>query len=167
MSIQKDVEQMYRDDMEKNKKNKKKKKRKRIGALIAVLVIAVIVLLLLNYLGLGLGMGKGSGKKDNSENTSSVSQVSEDSSKIAEEYIDIKVSGSTYIYQGQEITLDKFIETVKLMADNVVVNIVDDNGTKNAVSDLETALKNDGRAYVKKQVSENSSSDSDDSSKKE
>lgn len=159
MSIKNDVEKMYRDDMEKNKKNKAKKKNKRFAVLIIILIILIGLILLMNYLGLGFGFGKGTGKKSDSD-AASVSQSESVSDSSNTEYVDIKVSGSTYLYDGNEIELEKFIETLQPMKDNVVVKIIDDNATKQAMDDLKKAVENSGRSYVKQTIEDSSDNES-------
>lgn len=120
----------------------------------------------MNYLGLGFGGKNGSDTKTSAESTDTNSQTSVTTTEPPVP-IDFKVSGSTYIYDGQEITLDKFCENVKLMSNNVIVNIIDDNATKNAMDDLKKALDKIGRQYTqKKQVSSTSENSSENSSSK-
>ena len=164
MSIQKDVEKLYMGDIEKQKKNQKKKKRKKITALVILIIFIIGIILLMNYLGLGFGGKKGNDSQNAADSTNANSETTVTTTEPPVP-IDFKVSGSTYIYDGQEITLDKFCENIKLMSSNVVVNIIDDNATKNAMDDLKKALDEIGRQYTqKKQVSssvaENSSENS-------
>lgn len=156
MSIQKDVEKLYLADAEKQKKNQKKKKNKRIITLIIIVLIIIALFVLMNYLGLGFGGGKGDGESSGESSVNAQTEVTTQT-EIPKEYIDFKVSGSTYIYQGQEITLDKFCDTVKLMSSNVVVNIIDDNATKNAMDDVQKAFDTVGREYVLAKINTDSS----------
>ena len=159
MSIEKDVEKLYMEDAEKKKKNKLKKKKKRITSLIIIILIIVALILLMNYLGLGFGGKKGEGSSE-SDVISDTETTVTSQTEIPKEYIEFKVSGSTYIYQGQEVSLDKFCETVKLMSDNVVVSIIDDNAVKNAMDDAKKAFDSVGREYVIAQNTVNSISES-------
>ena len=46
------------------------------------------------------------------------------------------------------VDLKSLVSTVKLMSDNVIVRITDDNATKNAMDDLKKALTDDGREFT-------------------
>ena len=134
MSIQNDVEKLYRSDLEKQRqKQKKKKKKKLLGIMLIVIIIAALILIM-QYLGLGLGGGKGEGSGDGKDVSASSN--------------DIKVSGSTYIIDERVVDLKSLVSTVKLMSDNVIVRITDDNATKNAMDDLKKALTDDGREFT-------------------
>ncbi len=156
MSIEKDVAKLYKGDIEKQKKNQKKKKKKRLVTLLFVIIFIAAVILLMRYLGIGFGGGKGEGGESSGSDksvSSSVSDESQTSSQtttpaVPKEYIGIKVSGSTYLYQGSEITLDNLTETIRLMSDNVVVLITDDNATKNAMDALTSAFDKTKREYL-------------------
>ena len=57
MSIQNDVEKLYRSDLEKQRqKQKKKKKKKLLGIMLIVIIIAALILIM-QYLGLRIGGG--------------------------------------------------------------------------------------------------------------
>lgn len=149
MSIEKEVERMYREDQEMQKKNEKKKKSGKLITIIIIILIIAAVLFLLNYLGLGLGGGKGSGGDSKGEaDTKAAKTTTVTTTEVAKEYESVKVSGSTYIYNGNVVELDTFIDTVSKMNDNVVVLIEDDNATQNAMEDLKSALDKSGRAYA-------------------
>lgn len=159
MSSQKDTEKLYRDDLEKTEKNKKKKKKQKLSFGIILIILVILILLLMKYLGLGFGMGKGTGKSN--DNSTAVSAA--ESSEIKYEYVDIKVSGSTYIYEKSEITVDEFVKKVKGMSGNIAVRILDDNGTKNAVTQLKNALEKENLKVINQSFEENSSSDTESS----
>ena len=143
MSIQNDVEKLYRSDLEKQRqKQKKKKKKKLLGIMLIVIIIAALILIM-QYLGLGLGGGKGEGSGDGKE-----SSVTTTTTAVPKEFYDIKVSGSTYIIDERVVDLKSLVSTVKLMSDNVIVRITDDNATKNAMDDLKKALTDDGREFT-------------------
>ena len=144
MSIQNDVEKLYRSDLEKQRqKQKKKKKKKLLGIMLIVIIIAALILIM-QYLGLGLGGGNG---KDVSA-SSNESSVTTTTTAVPKEFYDIKVSGSTYIIDERVVDLKSLVSTVKLMSDNVIVRITDDNATKNAMDDLKKALTDDGREFT-------------------
>lgn len=46
------------------------------------------------------------------------------------------------------VDLKSLVSTVKLMSDNVIVRITDDNATKNAMDELKKALTDDGREFT-------------------
>lgn len=149
MSIQNDVEKMYRSDLDKQKQQQKKKKKKRLFGLLFVIIILAVLFLLMQYLGLGLGGGKGEGSgtgKDNSTEASSYDVTT--TTAVPKEFYDIRVSGSTYIIDERVVDLNSLVSTVKLMSDNVIVRITDDNATKNAMDELKNALTEDGREFT-------------------
>lgn len=154
MSIEKDVEKLYRGDAEKQRKNQKKKKKKNFITLLLIVVFIIAVILLMNYLGLGFGGGKGEGGESSADSQTSSSAEDKETTTtttteaVPKEYIGIKVSGSTYIYQGSEVTVENIAETVRLMTDNVVVVITDDNATQNAMDALTAAFEADHREYL-------------------
>lgn len=171
MSIGKEVEKMYRDDAEKQKKKQKKKKRGRLATIIVLILLILVILLLGKALGLfggggglGLGSSKDKGDDDGStvNNSVTVSDSSEEESSVAEEpkvYDDIKVSGSTYLYKGSEISLEDLKDTFSMekMNVNVVARIGDDNATQNTMEQLTSALEEMGREYVIESVADDSS----------
>ena len=145
MSIQNDVEKLYRSDLEKQRqKQKKKKKKKLLGIMLIVIIIAALILIM-QYLGLGLGGGKGEGSGDGKDvsASSNESSVTTTTTAVPKEFYDIKVSGSTYIIDERVVDLKSLVSTVKLMSDNVIVRI-----TKNAMDDLKKALTDDGREFT-------------------
>ena len=142
MSIQNDVEKLYRSDLEKQRqKQKKKKKKKLLGIMLIVIIIAALILIM-QYLGLGLGGGKGEGSGDGKDVSASSNEasVTTTTTAVPKEFYDIKVSGSTYIIDERVVDLKSLVSTVKLMSDNVIVRITDDNATKNAMDDLKRLL---------------------------
>ena len=149
MSIQKDVEKLYRSDLEKQRQKQKKKKKKRLFGLLFVVILLAALFLLMQYLGLGLGGGKGEGSGEGKDtSTSSAETTVTTTTAVPKEFYDIKVSGSTYIIDERVVDLNSLISTVKLMSDNVIVRITDDNATKNAMDDLKKALTDDGREFT-------------------
>ena len=161
MSIGKEVEKMYREDAETQKKKQKTKKSGKLATLIVLILIIVLAILLAKVLGLfggdGLGFGK-SGSDDTGNGSTSdmstvVSDSSEDESSEEEDnriYDDIKVSGSTYLYKGSEISLEELVDTFSMekMNKDVVARIGDDNATQNTMEQLTNAFDDMGREYV-------------------
>lgn len=161
MSVNKDVENMYRKDAEKQRKNQKKKKKNNLITLIILLLIVAGVLFLMNYLGIGFGTGKNGEDEgtadrgitaedpDKEENVDEAKVETEPvSSEETVEYVDITVAGSAFIYNNNVTELEAFLETVDKMNDKVVVRISDDNATQNAMEDLKKALDEKGRNYI-------------------
>lgn len=148
MSIQNDVEKLYRSDLEKQRqKQKKKKKKKLLGIMLIVIIIAALILIM-QYLGLGGGKGEGSGDGKDVSASSNEASVTTTTTAVPKEFYDIKVSGSTYIIDERVVDLKSLVSTVKLMSDNVIVRITDDNATKNAMDELKKALTDDGREFT-------------------
>ena len=160
MSIEKEVEKMYREDAEKMKKNEKKKKSSKLATLIVLILILILALLLAKVLGLFGGSGFGFGGNGDGDGDDSgvpdravVVSADEEVSSAAEEakvFEDIKVSGSTYLYKGSEITLDELKDTFSMekMNKDVVARIEDDNATQNTMEDLTNAFDEMGREYT-------------------
>ena len=173
MSIEKDVEKKYIDDLERQNKKLKKKKKKRLLLLLLILLLLGSLGLMLGLMGLLPGMGDGGsddGSASSSANSSSASSSQAETSSSAIDYVydDVKVSGSTYIYQGQVKTLEEIKTIISNMKDNVVIRITDDNATKNAMDNLTNMLSNSKRTYnLTNPASSDSSSASDSSSSQE
>lgn len=159
MSIQKDVEKMYRSDLEKQKQKQKKKNRKRLSGLLIIIIVLAVLLLVLHYLGLGFGGGKGEGSGGASDTSSKTAETvtTTTTAEIPKEFYDIKVSGSTYIVNEKVVELSDFISEFSFWKDNVIVRITDDNATKNAMEDLKKALEDGGREYIETAAPEESS----------
>ncbi|EXM38248.1 hypothetical protein [Ruminococcus albus] len=160
MSIEKEVEKMYREDAEKQKKNQKKKKSGRAATIIVLILIVILALLLAKLLGLfdGSGFGFGGKGKETEDGSGTpdravVVSAEEDESSEAEVkkvYDNIKVSGSTYLYKGSEVSLEDIKDTFSMekMNKEVVALIEDDNATQNTMEDLTNALTEMGREYT-------------------
>lgn len=137
----------------------KKKRRKRSPLLFILLLLIIAAVIALLVLGEGLGFGKGSGKSDSE--TSSSDTVEKNVTEEAETApavlnAEIKVSGSTIIYDGKEVTADEAAEAIKTIEGDVVVVVKDDNATQNAMSSLLDALD---RAEITYAVSSSSTGD--------
>lgn len=160
MSIEKEVEKMYREDAEKQKKNQKKKKSGRAATIIVLILIVILALLLAKLLGLfdGSGFGFGGKGKDTEDGSGvpdravTVSADDEESSaaEVTKVYDNIKVSGSTYLYKGSEISLEDLKDTFSMekMNKDVVALIEDDNATQNTMEDLTNAFSEMGREFT-------------------
>ena len=134
-----------------------------IGALIIGLILAL--LRLLGYLGLGPDFGLGTGKvSGNSE--SSVSATQDISDKEAEteaatepeteevteapaiEYVEVKVSGGTIMYNGEEVSADDVVSAAKSAGEDAIIRITDNDATQNAMEALKTVLDNNSVNYI-------------------
>ncbi|WP_294486260.1 hypothetical protein [uncultured Ruminococcus sp.] len=160
MSIEKDVERMFREDAEMQKKYQKKKKNSRMATIILLILIAIVALLLAELLGLFDGLGRKEHKggvdktlisaaDDRSESSSRSASSAENESSDTAVYENIKVSGSTFLYKGSEITIDeiKDIFSVSKMNMNVIALIEDDNATQNTMDELTGVFRDMGRKY--------------------
>lgn len=172
MSIEKDVEKKYIDDLERQNKKLKKKKKKRLLLLLLILLLLCSIGLMMGMLGLFPGMGDDGSESESDGTSSSMSAVDTSSSQPetvttptteAEPalYDDVKVSGSTYIYQGQVKTLEEIKTIVSNMKENVVIRITDDNATKNAMDNLTNMLTDSGRSFSRNEMSSPSGTSSD------
>lgn len=161
MSIEKEVERMFREDAELQKRNLKKRKNARMATIVMLILIAVVALLLAELLGLFDGIGKPENKggvdktlisAGDDKSVSSSAAVSSSVSTASSDptvYEDIKVSGSTFLYKGSEITLEeiKDIFSMNKMNREVVALIEDDNATQNTMDELTAVFRDMGRKY--------------------
>ncbi|MCM1314877.1 MAG: hypothetical protein NC040_08480 [Muribaculaceae bacterium] len=147
-----------------SKKNEQNNKKGNAFAIIAVilLIIAIALILIGLFGGLGFGNGSGNGTEigTGSGNTSSiensVSENSESPANILESsesaetetttektepevnYIDVTVSGSSYLMNGKETTLDEITQSAGNK--NTIVRITDDNAIADSMDALVSAL---------------------------
>ncbi len=147
-----------------SKENDQKKSGKS-GKGVAVAGSAAVILAalaLLNKMGFGpdLGLGKVSDEKPSSD----TAQVQEITTAAAEEpteaetepetteaapvYADIKVSGSTYTYDGQETDTAALVESIMKLDGDVIVRITDDSATQNAMEALKSEFDKNNIAYI-------------------
>ncbi|MDE6671110.1 MAG: hypothetical protein K2K16_02825 [Ruminococcus sp.] len=134
-----------------------------LGVIAVILVIIAIVLICFGLFGKGFGFGKGNGKGDGTGSGVSDSSVSENSessetTEITEQettteetepvitYIDVTVSGSSYLMNGTETTIDEITQSAD--NENTVVRITDDNAIADSMDALVSALDNAGISYV-------------------
>ena len=166
MSIEKDVEKKYIDDLERQNKKLKKKRKKRLLLLLLILLLLGSIGLMMGLLGLfpwmndGDGDGGDSSGKNSSSSAVSSSQAETTTTKEQFVYDDVKVSGSTYIYQGQVKTLEEIKTIISNMKDNVVIRISDDNATKNAMDNLKNMLADAKRTFISGETNDSSSGSS-------
>lgn len=133
------------------KKRLKKKKKKRFIFMLIILLLLIAVLLFMNYLGLGLGGGKGEGGESSGKMSSAVQEnISADESSEAEKtVIQLRISGSTYIYGDKVYTLEEFKDFAAVMdKDTAVIELCDDNAVANAVEKMHSMLDELGIPYT-------------------
>ena len=141
----------------------KKRSRKAGGAAVTgVAAVAVLAVLLgSGKLGLGDGFGLGnpnaaSEKEDAVVETVDTAAVTEEVEEAQEAKVEIRIQGREYNYQNvtygnaEHPIEDLLAELEKLPKDTRIDLIVEDNATKNAVDDLETALSTAGFQDVHK-----------------
>ena len=133
---------------ERNGKEKKKKKSKAPLLFIVLLLLIAALLLLMNYLGLGFGGGKGDGGSGGGNE--SVAATADDSNTATEKTnVGVTVKGSSYVYDGAELTLDELkTKLSELDKDKTVVELKDDGAVENAMSDAKTAVEGAGLSVV-------------------
>lgn len=137
---------------EQHEDGKKKSNRlfRKIRTLILILILIAAILVLLNHLGLGFGLGTGTGKDSGTVKKTADTAQSDDTTEPTTDYIDyleLTVSGSSYIYRNSEYSLDDLISELKTEED-IRVRIRDDNASKAAYDSLVSALNENGIPYA-------------------
>ncbi len=134
-------------------KRRRKKQRKHVILLLVLILIFVFLVWLFNYLGFGLGGGTGEGSGEESNQTAS-SQAAEESkedesSEVEKKLVQLRISGSSYIYEDKLYNLDEFKAIASVMdKEAVVVQIADDNAVANSVESMHKMLDELGIKYV-------------------
>ena len=131
--------------------------KKLLGILIAIIIVIVIFALLGNGLGFGFGKGDGSGEGTRDNNTSTVSDATEDNeTKPTTEDVNkaatiaVTVFENDYIYQNKKTSLDDFIKELKVIDYAFVVEVTDDNASLKAYNNLIEALEEESIEYTEK-----------------
>jgi ABC-type antimicrobial peptide transport system permease subunit len=133
--------------------------KKLLGILIAIIIVIVIFTLLGNGLGFGFGKGKGdgSGEGTRDNNTSTVSDATEDNeTKPTTEDVDkaatiaVTVFENDYIYQNKKTSLNDFIKELKVIDYAFVVEVTDDNASLKAYNNLIEDLEEESIEYTEK-----------------
>lgn len=122
-----------------------------LGILAVLLLVALAIFLLLKF-GI-LSFGKGSGDGNSGTGSSSVSEVSEASEAETEPltpavtttveekvYVDVTVSGNSYLYQNSTLELEALIAELGKLDDDITVRITDENASLKAYEQLTKAL---------------------------
>ena len=124
----------------------KKKSSRLLGkicGLIIFLTIIAAILALLGKFGLGFDFGDGKGN-GGGEGVTDVQTTAPDDDI---DYLELTVSGSSYIYRNSEYTLDDLIAELTTEKD-IKVRIRDDNASKSAYDALVEALSYNGITYA-------------------
>lgn len=129
------------------KQNKKLKKKNKAGGkiilfLLLIIVILAAVMFFLDPFGWGIGPNaKGNGGSGAAEAPAQTTEAAETTAQQPTQvYIDVTVSGATIMFGSAESTADDVIKAAKDIGGDVIVNIHDDNATKNAMDALTAAL---------------------------
>lgn len=135
-------------DERNGKKEKKKKKGKGGLVLLIILLLLLALLWLMNYLGLGFGFGKGSGGSS-SGSESTAASTSDSNTDTTKTTVTVTVKGSTYVYNGSELTLDDLKTKLgELDKDKTVIELKDDGAVENAMADAKSAIEGLGFSIV-------------------
>lgn len=130
------------------KKDKKKKKGKGPIVLLIILLLLLALLWLMNYLGLGFGFGKGDGGSSGG-NESVAASADDSNTDTAKTTVTVTVKGSSYVYDGAELTLDDLKTKLgELDKDKTIIELKDDGAVENAMSDAKTAIEGIGLSLV-------------------
>ncbi|MBO4457400.1 MAG: hypothetical protein J5802_06760 [Butyrivibrio sp.] len=119
------------------------------------MIIVIIVVFFLLLLGIGLGIGSGSGNgegdgKDTQIERKVDSEISVEFEEIEKTYLKVTVSEGDYFFENEKMQLDELIGKINETEGKAVVEITDDQATKNAYDALIEALKNNNIEYVEK-----------------
>ena len=141
-----------------------KKSEKKSGGGGAVAGVAILCLLLGGGAGFSYGtgfFGKGNDNSSstNSENIPAAEIITEENSEVTTEIkeessqeipinvIDITVSGSVILKDGNEITADDVVNDAKELGEFTVVNIADDSAIADTMDELREKLDSEGITY--------------------
>ena len=136
------------------KKRQKKRKKKRFLFTLFIILAIVILLLIMKHLGIGFGGGKGQGGSASGDDSVSVSadesSRQDESSQLEKTVVQVKISGSTYIYGDRVYTIEDFRDEIASVMDktSVIIELADDNAVANAVEDMHAMLDGLGISYT-------------------
>lgn len=112
-------------------------------SLICVVAIAIIPF----WKGCGgSGLGRGGGNDDDSESKTNQTEQITDNTTTQVTCIEITISGTEYLYQGEPITIDALLEKAKEIKAEIRI-YTDKTATINALDDIEDALKDNNLTY--------------------
>ncbi len=131
-----------------------------LGVKSFIIIALVAVIIALFYFGFGLGLGNGNGDNEGDGNTTSYTEETDsreetkDSNSETEagsysqrEYILITVNGNEYWYQNSRMEIDELIDTINELEKEFIVQVKDDNASRNAYDELINKLKSEGVVY--------------------
>lgn len=152
--LEKENKALEKQNQKLEKKNKKLgKKNKRGGIIIMILILIIVLLCLAVFLFDPLGFGNGMGILLNDKTGDHPQLQLETTASVQNEaadpeinYIDVTVSGGTYLVGGAEKSVDDIVNTAQ-NTENAVVRITDNDATVNAMQALTDALRSSGTAY--------------------
>ena len=135
--------------------------KKILGILFLVALIACVVFFFTKYNGkFAFGKGNNNGNSnDTSDSSSSVSEAvqEETSASTTQEvstepetdeiqYIEVTVSGNSYIYQNSSLSLDELMNEIK--DKDMTVKLTDDKASKNAYDELVQSLDDNNIQHI-------------------
>lgn len=139
--------------------------KKLLAVLVLIIGIAAVVLTRCGG-GLGLGLGFGTGKGDGDGNKAinvsdekvedseapeaDNSDESTDESESEKTILKVTVVENDYFYENEKIRLNTLMDRIKETDGDYVVEIKDEQASKNAYEALIEELKEDGIAYTEK-----------------
>ncbi len=135
-----------------------------LKGIIGIVVILIIIIVLLAIFGPGLGLGTGTGEgSDDGGSRIKISteakmdtavediSVNDDENKETEEkdiVVQINVVEREYLCDNERIGLDQFVEKVKQIEGNVIVEIKDDNAALKTYNELIEKLEEEKIRYT-------------------
>ncbi len=122
---------------EKHKEKRRGKKRGRL-LLLLILFIMLVILWMLNHFKFGFGGDGDDGKNSSDSTTASQQQTTEDEDTV--KTVEVKVSGDKYYIDGSESEFDSIIPSL-VTDESIVVAIIDDDASVNAMEALHKVLK--------------------------
>ncbi|WP_124097921.1 hypothetical protein [Ruminococcus sp. Marseille-P6503] len=134
------------------KKRMMKKKKKRIIFMLIILLALIAVCMLMRYLEIGLVKkntdSSEAGRESAQSSAPEESLTTDESSETEKIAVQLRISGSTYIYADKVYTLAEFEKIAEIIdRDAVVIELCDDNAVADAVNDMHSMLDGLGIAY--------------------
>ena len=132
----------------------KKTKGKGSGGIIIVILIIIIIVVLFLLFGKGFGFGNGTGfgTGNSSESSQSTQAQAEETSAAARESGNrtvekITVEEGSYIYNNSTMELEDIVSQLTAKEDEFTVEIVNKEGSKDAVDALASVLDENGISF--------------------
>ena len=154
--LEKKNEQLERSNEKLEKQNRKLKKKNKTGGkiilfLLLIILIFAAVVFFLDPFGWGFNYNSLTGGNSNSSGSAQTQAVTEPTSAATEDapaetephvtVISVTVSGSTYLLDSAEASVDKIVKYASELNSDVIVEVKDDSATKNAMDALTAALE--------------------------